>query len=223
MLPLAFFKKVQSFIGNLFIFSKKQQKIEKSEKTANFSCIPQQNCYIQSFQSEIIFLENPCALITAKVWTFWEMLLFQLKSTAKLLPLASFYNFMFFVRKTHFLFLKRPEVWTFWGLLPFQSILQQVCCFCHFRRLQFFSKNRSILYYFKIPKFERFEKPYEFLSFVQQFCYHQRLLKTSRFSPENPSFYAKNQLLNVLRKLTVPFAFDIKLAICFSRSRHQNG
>ena len=81
----------------------------------------------------------------SQIWTFWEMLVFQLNSTAKLLPPANFYTFKIFVQKTHFFILEKPEVWIFWRLLEFQSILRQVCCFCHFKRHQFFSKNRSIL------------------------------------------------------------------------------
>ena len=169
------FKRIQTFSENLFIFSKKQKFFEHFEKTANFSCIPQQNCYLQSFQGEFIFfgeskyffitaksmnvlrsvsvsvefyskvatfshfklnsffLEKPCTFLEQpKVWSFWEMLLFQLDSTANLLTPANFYTFKIFVRKPHFFILKKPEVRTFWILLQFQSTLRQVCCLCHF-------------------------------------------------------------------------------------------
>ena len=77
------------------------------------------------------------------------MLVFQLNSTAKLLPQANFYNFKIFVRKPIFFILRKPEVWIFWGLLQNQSFLRQVCCFCHFERLQFFSKTEV---FFKTSK-----------------------------------------------------------------------
>ena len=73
---------------------------------------------------------------------------------------SQFLQFQDFCSKNPFFKYKKPEVWTFWGLLQFQSILRQVCCLCHFKRLQFFSKNRSIPKYFQFPKFEQFEKPY---------------------------------------------------------------
>ena len=102
---------------------------------------------LRSFQGELIFLENPCTFLKQpKVWTFWEMLVFQLNSTAKLLPQANFYNFKISVRKTHFFILKKPEVWTFWGLLQFQLILRQACCLCHFKRLQFFSRKTEVFF-----------------------------------------------------------------------------
>ena len=60
------FKKSQSFSGNLFIFSKNQKCFEHFEKTANFSCIPQHNCYIQSFQGKFNFWESMYFFKTAK-------------------------------------------------------------------------------------------------------------------------------------------------------------
>ena len=102
------FKKIQTFSGNLFIFSKKQNYFEHFQKTATFSCIPQQKSYLQSFQGKFIFLENQCTFLEQpKVWTFWEMLVFQLNSTAKMLPQANFYNFKIFNRKTHFFKFKK--------------------------------------------------------------------------------------------------------------------
>ena len=92
------FKKIHTSSENLFIFSKKQKYFEQFERNANFSCIPQQNCYLQSFQSEFIFLENPCTLLEQpNVWTFWEMLVFQLNSTANCYrqPIFTISSFLF--------------------------------------------------------------------------------------------------------------------------------
>ena len=182
MLPLVFFKKVQNYSENLFIFSKKQKYFENFEKAANFNCIQQQNCHIQSFQSEFIFFgESMYFFITAKSLKVLRIVSVSVEFYCKLLPPANFYNFEIFVRKTHFFKLKKPEVWTFWGLLQFQSILRQVCC----------------------------------LAFLKDFSCSG---KTEKFF--NTS---KSRLLIVLRKLTVPFIFNVKLAKRFSRSWYQIG
>ena len=80
------------------------------------------------FKMNSFFGESMYFFITAKVPTFWEMLVFQLNSTAKMLPPATFYTLKVFFRKTHFSILKNAEFWIFWGLLQFQSILRQVYC-----------------------------------------------------------------------------------------------
>ena len=175
------FKKIQNISGILFIFSKRQKNFEDFEKTAIFSCIPLQNCYLQSFQSEFIFLENPCTFLKQpKVRTFWEKLVFQLNSTAKLLPPANFYTFKIFERKAHF----------------FQESL----------------------------RFELFEDCYNFGQIYGKFA-ASAILKDFSFPRKTEVFFktSKSHNMNVLRNLTVPFAFDIKLADCFSRSRHQIG
>ena len=156
------FKKIQTLSENLFILSKKRNYFEHFEKTATFSCIPQQNCYLQSFQGEFIFLANPCTFLEqSKVWTFGEMLVFQLNSTAKLLPQANFYNFKIFVRKTQFFFiLKKPEVWTSEDCYNFSRFHGK---FAAFAILKLFSFSRKTEVFFNTSNSQNlnvFEKPY---------------------------------------------------------------
>ena len=127
------FKRIQTFSENLFIFSKKQKFFEHFEKTANFSCIPQQNCYLQSFQGEFIFFgESMYFFRTAKSLNVLRNVSVSVEFYCKVAIASQFFNFKIFVRKVQFFILKKPEVITFWILLQFQSTLRQVCCLCHF-------------------------------------------------------------------------------------------
>ena len=146
LITLAISKTIQTFSESLFIFSKKQKNFEQFEKTATFSCIPQQNCYLQSFQGEFIFFgESMYFFRTAKSLNVLRNVSVSVEFYCKVATASQFFQFQDFCSKNPFFILKKTEVWTFWGLLQFQSIQRQVCCFCHLERLQFFSKNRSIL------------------------------------------------------------------------------
>ena len=119
------FKKIQNFSENLFIFSKKQKSFEDSEKTANFSCIPLQNCYIQSFQSEFIFFgecmyffETAKSLNVVRNVSVHSWILLQSCYRKPIFTISDFCS------KNPFYILKKPGVWTSWGLLQFQSILR---------------------------------------------------------------------------------------------------
>ena len=59
----------------------------------------------------------------------------------KLTNFSCFQKFRFLFRKNHLFFLD-PNIRE---ISLNQSILRQVCYLCHFKRLQFFSKNRSFL------------------------------------------------------------------------------
>ena len=160
LLPSVISKWIHIFwrIQYFFITAKNLNVLRNVSVSVEFYC---KVATFSHFKVNSFFSENPCTFLKQpKVWSFREMLVFQLDSTANLLPPANFYTFKIFVRKTHFFILKKPEVWRFWGLLQFQSILRKLCCLCHFERIQFFSKNRSILHYFQNPKVECFGKPY---------------------------------------------------------------
>ena len=58
---------------------------------------------------------------------FWEILLFQSYSTAKLLLLAILKKIDFFLRKTHTLFKKNPSFERFEKSYYFSRILRQFC------------------------------------------------------------------------------------------------
>ena len=139
------FKKIQIFSGNQFIFSKNQKFFEHFEKSANFSCIPQQNCYLQSFQGKFIFGESMYFFKTAKKLNVLRNVSVSVEFYCKVATASHFLQFQEFFSKNLFFKIKRAWSLKFWGLLQFQSILRQVCCLCHFKRLQVFSENRGIL------------------------------------------------------------------------------
>ena len=150
---------------------------ERLEKNANFGCVSRQKSYFWLFQKKIIifwrtkviFLKQPT------IWTFLEVLLFQLHYTANLLPSAIFDKIKFFFRKTH-LFSKTAQfIWLFWEI--YQIELQ----------------STDLHSTANLPPSVNFEK--------------LQLFRIILF------FLDKTQLLNVLRNLTISFAFDIKLAI----------
>ena len=150
MIPLAISKKIQNFSENLFIFSKKQKNFEDSEKTANFSCIPLQNCYIQSFQSEFIFLENPCTFLKQrKVWTLWEMLVLTVEFYCKVATASQFLQFQIFVRKTLFLFWKSLEFELFEDCYNFNRFYGKIAAFTI---LKYFSFSRKTEVFFDTSK-----------------------------------------------------------------------
>ena len=97
-----------------------------------------------------------------KVWKFWEILLFQLLSTANLIPLAFLNNFKVFFGKLIFS-CKKTNFWKFWEISLFRSHstsnwltvsdavdikLAKFSCFQNFRFL--FRKNHLS---FKNPNF----------------------------------------------------------------------
>ena len=147
---------------------------------------------IQSFQGEFIFLENSCTFLEQpKVWTFWEMLVFQLNSTAKLLPQANFYNFKIFIRKTLFVILKKPEVWFFWGLLQFRLILRQVCSLCHLKEV---SSTRKTEIFFNTSKSQKLNV---LRNLTYSFALYSKFVTISDFSKfqgffRKTHFFAKN-------------------------------
>ena len=127
-------------------------------------------------------------------------------------------NFSFFQKNSKFFrkpifFYKEAQIfWTFWENCQFQIKLKSI----------FFCKNLvSVLYQPTIWTF------WEILLL--------QLLSTANLIPlaifeifnvffrKNHFFLQKTQFLKFLRNLTVPFEFDIKLANCFSRIRHQFG
>ena len=224
LIPLAVSKKFQNFSENLFIFSEKQIYFEDFEKTANFSCILQQKSYLQSFQSEFIFLENPCTFLEQpRVWTFWEMLAFKLNSTAKLLPQAIFFNFEIFVQKTLFLFYKSLKFELFEDCYNFNRFYGK---FAAFAILKDYSFSRKTEVFFKTStshKLNVLRNLPNSLALYSKFVTISDFQKLHCFFGKPVFFLQKTHFLNVLRNLTVPFAFDIKLANCFSRSRYQIG
>ena len=94
LLRFAIFKNVQSFSENLSIFLKKLKIFELLRKLP----ISVQIKFKFYCKTLVIVLQEP------KVWTFWEILLFQLLSTANLIPLAFVKNLkVFFSENTIFL------------------------------------------------------------------------------------------------------------------------
>ena len=205
-----------------------------------------------------ILLENSFNLfITGKIWTFWEILLFQLHYTSNLLPPAIFDKFKIFFSKnpsffqnssiyltflrnlsnrvaiyrvafysklatinefwkteTFFgttLFWKEPNFRTFWEISLFHlysaSFFLSSACF---KKIKFrFQKKTSV--FLHTPNFDLFEKSYCISCILHQICYHQHFFNFSRFFSENPSFFAKTQILNVFRDLSYLANFSASL------------
>ena len=177
------------------------------------------------FMMNSFFLENPCTFLKQpKVWTFSEMLVFQLISTAKLLPPANFYNFQIFVRKTHFFYFKKA--WSSNFLRAVTLSVDSMACLLPLLFLKtsvFLEKPKSSLI-FPNPKSWMFWETLLIPSHCTAILLPSAIFENFQvFFGKNHLFLQKTQLLNVLINLTVPFAFNIKLANCFSRSRPQTG
>ena len=195
MIPLATSKKFKLFPKTCLFFLESKNFLDNLRKLPH-SVAFHSKIANQSFQGEFIFLENPCKFLEQpKVWTiFIEMLVFQLNSTAKLLPQANFYNFNIFIRKTHFFILKKPEVWTFWGLLQFRLILRQVCCLCHLKE---FSSSRKTEVFFNTSKSQKLNvlrnltnsfALYSKFATIRDFSKFQGFFRKTHFFAKNTAF-----------------------------------
>ena len=152
---------------------------------------------------------------------FWEMLVFQLNSTANCYrqPIFTISRFLF---ERPIFFLKKPEAWIFKDCYNFSRFYGK---FAAFAILKDFSFSRKSEVFFNNSKSQNLNVS---RNLTNSFKLYSKFVTISDFwkfqdFSKNPPFLQKIQLLNVLRNLTVPFAIDIKLANCFSCSRHQIG
>ena len=86
----------------------------------------------------------------------------------KLAIISSFWKFQGFFRKTH-LFFAKPKFWMFWENCQFQ--LHSVANFLPSAVVERSTSLRKQHLFLKIPNFERFEKFYFFIRFLQQKCH----------------------------------------------------
>ena len=137
-----------------------------------------------------------------KFWKFWEILLFCLHWTSnwltvsvavdiKLAKLSCFQKLRFLSRKNHLVF-QNP---IFRIILLIQSTCGKFATFSHLtKQFKIFSRETHLLFKNK-TNFERFEKPYSFIRFLQQNCYPQFFSKNSKFFRKSIYFYKEAQTL----------------------------
>ena len=185
------------------------------------------------FKVNSFFLEKPCTFLEQpKVWSFWEMLLFRLDSTANLLTPANFYTFKIFVRKPHFFILKKPEVWTFEDCYSFSQFCGKLAAFAI---LKDFSFSRKIEVFFNTSKSQNLNV---LRNLTNSFALYSKFFTISDFwqfqeffgkpilfckKPNSWKFWEISLILShsTSNWLTVSVAVDIKLAelSCFQKFR----
>ena len=160
------------------------------------------------------------------------MLLFQLNSTAKLLPPASFYNLKIFVRKTLFLFWKSLKFISFENCYNFSRFYGK---FAAFANLKDFSFSRKTKVFFNTSKSQKLNvlrnltnsfALYSKFVTIRDFSKFQGLFRKTHFFCKNYSFWTFWEISlfrshSTLNWLTVSVAFDIGLAKfnCFQKIR----
>ena len=151
------------------------------------------------------------------------MLVFQLNSIAKLLPQANFYNFKIFVRKTQLLFWKSLKFELFEDCYNFGQFYGKFAASAILKDFSFPRKTEVFFKTSKSHKLNVLRNLTNSFALYSKFATISDFWKFQGFFRKTHLFWKKTQDLNVLRNLNLPFAFDIKLADCFSRSRHQIG
>ena len=145
------------------------------------------------FMMNSFFLENPCTFLKQpKVWTFSEMLVFQLISTAKLLPPANFYNFQIFVRKTHFFYFKKA--WSSNFLRAVTLSVDSMACLLPLLFLKT-SFSRKTEVFFNISKSQKLNVLRDLtnsFALYSNFVTISDFWKLPGFFREKSSFFAKN-------------------------------
>ena len=139
------------------------------------------------------------------------MLVFQLNSTAKLLPPANFYNFKIFVRKTHRFYFKKSMKFDFFeDCYNFSRLYGKFDDFAIFKDFSFSRKTEVFL---NSPKSQHLNvlrnltysfKLYSKFVTISDFWKFQCFFRTTHlFLPKNPIFES------------------FEKSHCFSRIRHQ--
>ena len=149
--------------------------------------------------------------------TFWEILLFQMHYTAKLLPPAFFEKFKIFFRKTH-IFPKQLKLFDVFEKSDKSSCILRSCILqqtCHhqwiLKNSNFFQDDPFFLE--KTQFFVRFEKSHYFIRIRHQIGYLQLVSENSSFFfKKTICFFWITQILNFLRNHTVSVAFYNKFA-----------
>ena len=102
-----FLKKSNLFPETYLFFIKSKTNLKILRKLPISVAFHSKIATFSHFKMSSFFWRIYVLFLTAKVWTFWEMLIVQLNSSAKLRPPAYFYNSKIFVRKTHFFKFKK--------------------------------------------------------------------------------------------------------------------
>ena len=116
---------------------------------------------------------------------------FQLRSSAKFLPLVIFENIQFFSRKLIFLFFQKKTIFE-----CFENRTISVALNGKFANSRVFKKMSTlfseVFFLLKTPILESFEKVYYFTRISRQLCDLLGFCQVSRFRLKNPSSFCKN-------------------------------
>ena len=158
-------------------------------------------------------MENPCTFLKQpKSWTFWELLVFQLTSTAKLLPQANSYNFKIFVRKTHFFKFEKAGSLNFLRTVTISVDSTASLLPLPFQKTSVFHEKPKYSLILPSPKNWTFWETLLIPSHCTANLLPPAIFEIFKFFSENASFFAKNTAFERFEK-----------SQCSVRIRHQIG
>ena len=170
-------------------FSKKLKLFERFEKTANFSCILQKNCYLQPFSKKSMFFlkSSPFFPNSSNCSKFLENLTNRVAFYSKFATISDFCTTQIFLGSPIFL-TKNSNSEGFEKSHYFIRIRHQIGYLRLVSKKFKFVFQKNHLFFLKNLKFEGFEKSYCFSCIIQQNCYLQPVLENSQFVLKNPPF-----------------------------------
>ena len=234
MITSAISKKFKLFPKTYLFFLKSKKKLNILRKLPHSVAFHSKIATFSHFKLDSFFLANPCTFLEQpKVWTFWETLMFQLNSTAKLLPQANFFDFKIFGRKTLFFVLKKPEVWTFEYCYNFSWFYGKLAAFAILKDFSFSRKTEVFFNTSKSQTLKVLRNLTNSFALYIKFVTISNFWKFQGFFRKTYLFFCKKHSfrtfweISLFRShstsnwLTVSVAVDIKLAklSCFQKFR----
>ena len=166
--------------------------------------------FIIFWRTIVIFWKQPT------IWTFLEILLFQLHYTANLLPPAIFDKFKIFFSKNPFFFQNSSIYLIFLRNLSNRVAIYRVAFYSKLATITEFWKTETffgITLFWKEPNFWTFWEISLFHSYSASFCLSSACFKKLKFRfQKNHLFFWITQTLIFLRNHTVSVAFYNKFA-----------